>query len=125
MSWSLSFFQVIQRDLIRSLRRSREGPTEDVAQGNGKQPRTGLSEKRMLLGCVELCTRRFKIEGGQRLALRLSLPQGCQDGPAAAACVSRRMAFCMGEKIRAKPRIRLAWQRVAGLLFGCSRGDRL
>lgn len=33
------------RDKIRSLRGSREGPQEEVSRGDGKQPRTGLAEK--------------------------------------------------------------------------------
>ena len=47
------------------------------------------------------------------------LPQGCLDDPAAAACVSRWTARWMDlgweKKLRAQPRIRLAWPRVAGL----------
>ena len=35
----------IQRDLIRSLQRSRVEPQEEVPGGNGKQSRTGLTEK--------------------------------------------------------------------------------
>ena len=36
---------LIQRILMRSLGRSREGLQEQFAQGNGKQPRTRLAEK--------------------------------------------------------------------------------
>ena len=37
--------KLIQKDLIRSLRRSRKGLKEKAAKGNGKQPRTRLAEK--------------------------------------------------------------------------------
>ena len=36
---------LIQRDLIRSLGKTRNGLWEEVVQGSGKQIRTGLAEK--------------------------------------------------------------------------------
>ena len=58
-----------------------------------------------------------------------SFPQGCRDGRAAAACISQGVVIWMdfgGEKeLQVQPRIRPAWQRVASLFFGCSRGNEL
>ena len=72
---------------------------------------------------MELWVRRFEIKealsGSQSCTGSLWLWR-CLDNCAAAARVLD------GKELRVQPRVRLAWQRVAGLfLFGCSRGNRL
>ena len=47
-------------------------------------------------GHLELQARRFGIREGLSDSLTHSLPGGCRDDPAAAACVSQWMVFWMG-----------------------------
>ena len=72
--------------------------------------------------CMELCARRFNIKRGQSLALGLFSLR--MPGWSCCSCLCPKgQHFGQEKKPWAQPRIRLAWQRVAGLFFfGCLTG---
>ena len=77
---------------------------------------------------MELWVRRFGIR--ERLSDGLSLALGLFFLEDAWMIMLQLPAlpngwFLDGKELQAQPRIGLAWQRVACLFFGCSRGDRL
>ena len=86
-------------------------------------PRSGLPREHL-----ELWARRFKIKRGQRLALRFFFLQN-------AWMITRQLpAFPNSQyfgwildrrRNSVQPGIGLAWQRVAGLFFRCSKRDEL
>ena len=123
---------VIQRDLIRSLWRSRWGVEGGGCRGNSKQFRIGLAEKLNASRTHGIMGGRFEIKevlsgsgtSTGRLALSWArLPQGCLDDPAAAACISQGILFWMGRNSRSSLG---SGSSCRGLFFfGCSRGNDL
>ena len=127
--------ELIQRDLIRSLGRSREGSWEEFADAmvNGigwDWLRNSVTPERM-----ELWTKSFEIKEGLSGSWT-----GWHGSPwflgyflkDAWMIVLQQPAFPKGwdgildgKELQAQLKIRLARHRVAGLFFGCSRGDRL
>lgn len=76
---------------------------------------------------LKIQAKRFEIlkKGSLVGSLALFLLRGCLDDCAAATCVSQWVVFWM-KRNSVQPRIRLGWQRVAGLLFlEWSTGDEL
>ena len=57
---------------------------------------------------------------------RARLPRSCLDDVLQLLAVSQPTDGILdGKELPAQPRMGLAWQRAAGLLFGCSGGDKL
>ena len=143
---------MIQKDLIKITQITLEkwgGAVGGVCGGNCGQSRMGLAEKlsapepmemkrglalwlRELIGSwagsfssSQVLRLRLRLWLGSRWALRLRprlfFLEDALDDRAAAACISQQMVFCVGRKSGHS----LAWQRVASLFFGYSRGNRL
>ena len=80
---------------------------------------------------MELWARRFEIKGGflDWWALGVSQALSCSRMPECLWCSCPCFPMddiLVRKELLAQSRIRLAWQRVAGLFFfGCSRGDEL